>query len=209
MIKDGSCNLFSCGGHQLLCNSACNWSNYSEITLRNIVVEHRVWLFRSLVMWQLFVNHSEAPGCDYEGAGRRQGSSVPLLLCTKATAEEGCAGPCTQPVGMRQESLSPAHLAAEVVPEINCPAITLIPAPLFPAVIHSSTTCQAGLPVIPAPLSELHLIPSSRQLSFLVVFQSSSLGTSLLNSALPPATSSLRPGDVQGQSVARHPSAGR
>lgn len=79
-------------------------------------MEHCVWLFLSLVMWQLLVNHSEVPGCDAKGAGHRQGSSMPPSSCTGATAEQGCAGACTQPVGMEQESLSPVHLAAEVVP---------------------------------------------------------------------------------------------
>lgn len=79
-------------------------------------MEHRVGLFLALVMWQLLVNHSKVPGCDAKGAGRGQGSSVPLSSCTGAMAEQGWAGPCTQPGGMERESLSPAHLAAEVAP---------------------------------------------------------------------------------------------
>lgn len=79
-------------------------------------MEHCVGLFLSLVTGQLLVNRSEVPGCDDKGAGYRQGSSVSLSSCTGDMAEQGCAGPCTLPVGIERDSLSPAHLAAEVVP---------------------------------------------------------------------------------------------
>lgn len=56
-----------------------------------------------------------------------------------------------------------------------------------PTVLPMSIAWQAGLPVSPAPHSELHLIPSSRQLPFLVCSPHPRLSTPLLTSPLPVA----------------------
>lgn len=69
----------------------------------------------------------------------------------------------------------------------------------FPLSITAPPPQQPGLPVSPAARSELHLIPSSRHLSFLVASLCSSLGTSLLNSPLPPSAPSLQLGDAPQQ----------
>lgn len=78
---------------------------------------------------------------------------------------------------------------------------------LSPSVLPINIAWQAGLPVIPALLSELHLIPCSMQLPFLFCSPCPSLSTPLLNSPLPVSASFLWLRDVPWlfSAAANHP----